>query len=117
MGPWQRESTLRSLIDAGRSSKRLDELSSARVIGKIAQQIHAAQQKAGQGKAVGPITPFTIKLARAGEATLAARPSGSTLGYSAPEQLEGGPAIAAATCSRSAPCCGKRSRISACSTR
>lgn len=81
--------TLRSLIDAGRSSKRLDELSSARVIGKIALQIHAAQQKAGAGKAVGPVTPAHVKLSPSGEATLALE-GGSTLGYSSPEQLDGG---------------------------
>jgi hypothetical protein len=81
--------TLRSVIDAGRSSKRLDELSSARVVGKIAQQIHAAQQKAGAGKAVGPISPAHIKLAENGEATLDITP-GASLGYSAPEQTMGG---------------------------
>ena len=40
------------------------------MIGKIAMQIHAAQQKAGAGKAVGPITPAHIKLAANGEAKL-----------------------------------------------
>lgn len=82
------ESTLRSLIDAGRNSKRLDELSSARVVGKIALQIHAAQQKAGHGKAVGPITPLAIRIAESGEATLALSDT-AALGYTAPEQLEG----------------------------
>ena len=73
--------TLRQLIDAGKSSKRLDELSSARVIGKVALQIHAAQQKAGSGKSVGPISP-------SGETSFATG-DGSSLGYSAPEQLDG----------------------------
>jgi tetratricopeptide (TPR) repeat protein len=82
--------TLRSIIDAGRSNKRLDELSSARVIGKIALQIHAAQQKAGAGKAVGPITPAHIKLLPSGEAKLELS-GGSALGYSSPEQASGGP--------------------------
>ncbi|HEX5061203.1 MAG TPA: hypothetical protein VFV99_17675 [Kofleriaceae bacterium] len=82
--------TLRSVIDAGRSSKRLDELSSARVIGKIAQQIHAAQQKAGAGKAVGPITPANIKLAANGETKLELGASAGSLGYSSPEQTMGG---------------------------
>ena len=54
--------TLRSVIDAGRSSKRLDELSTARVIGKIAEQLHAAQHKASAGKAIGPITPSGISI-------------------------------------------------------
>jgi hypothetical protein len=81
--------TLRSVIDAGRSSKRLDELSSARVIGKIAQQIHAAQQKAGAGKAVGPIMPAFVKLSPSGEAKLELG-DGNALGYSAPEVAAGG---------------------------
>jgi hypothetical protein len=81
--------TLRSVIDAGRSSKRLDELSSARVIGKIAQQLHAAQQKAGSGKAVGPVTPGNIKLAPSGEAKLELGEV-NTIGYSSPEQTMGG---------------------------
>ncbi|HTL33824.1 MAG TPA: hypothetical protein VL326_11900 [Kofleriaceae bacterium] len=80
--------TLRQLIDAGKSNKRLDELSSARLIGKVALQIHAAQQKAGAGKAVGPISPNAIKLAASGEPTFAAGES-SSLGYSSPEQLSG----------------------------
>ncbi|HEY5952297.1 MAG TPA: tetratricopeptide repeat protein [Kofleriaceae bacterium] len=81
--------TLRSVIDAGRSSKRLDELSSARVIGKIAMQIHAAQQKAGSGKAVGPVTPAHIALSPSGEAKLQLA-EGNALGYSSPEQTMGG---------------------------
>jgi hypothetical protein len=82
--------TLRSVIDAGRSSKRLDELSSARVIAKIAMQAHAAQQKAGAGKAVGPITPTHISLSQTGEAKLEKSGSGSTIGYTSPEQINGG---------------------------
>ena len=58
--------TLRSVIDAGRTTKRLDELSTARVICKIAEQIHAAQQKAGAGKAIGPITPAGITIESGG---------------------------------------------------
>lgn len=78
------------MIDAGRSSKRLDELSSARVIGKIALQVHAAQQKAGAGKAIGPIPPARIQLLPTGEAKLDATPS-TAPGYSAPEQVAGEP--------------------------
>ncbi len=81
--------TLRAVIDAGRDSKRLDELSSARVIGKIAMLAHAAQQKAGAGKAIGPITPSRIGLASTGAATLEEADAGS-LGYSAPEQIASG---------------------------
>ncbi len=80
--------TLRSVIDAGRSSRRLDELSSARVIGKIALQVHAAQQKAGSGKAIGPITPSHITILASGEARLELTQA-SALGYSAPEQVAG----------------------------
>jgi Tetratricopeptide repeat len=78
--------TLRSVIDAGRSSKRLDELSTARVIGKIAEQLHAAQQKAGAGKAIGPITPAGISIDASGAAKLGlAEPTAVT--YSSPEQI------------------------------
>ncbi len=78
--------TLRSVIDAGRSSKRLDELSTARVIGKIAEQLHAAQHKAGAGKAIGPITPAGISIDASGAAKLGlAEPAAVT--YSSPEQI------------------------------
>jgi outer membrane biosynthesis protein TonB len=80
--------TLRSVIDAGKTSKRLDELSAARVIGKAALQVHAAQQKAGAGKAIGPVAPTAIALASAGDVSLAL-PAASTLGYSAPEVVNG----------------------------
>jgi len=81
--------TLRTVIDAGRSSKRLDELSSARVIGKIAMLAHAAQQKAGAGKSIGPITPSRVGLSTTGETSLDATPGGSTLMYSSPEVVGG----------------------------
>ena len=81
--------TLRSVIDAGKSSKRLDELSTARVVGKIAEQLHAAQQKAGSGKSVGPITPAAIAIDAAGAVKIDLTQRGSTLGYSAPEIVEG----------------------------
>ncbi|HUJ59633.1 MAG TPA: tetratricopeptide repeat protein [Kofleriaceae bacterium] len=82
--------TLRSVIDAGRTAKRLDELSTARIIGKIAQQLHAAEQKAGAGKAVGPVTPSAIALAQSGAATLDLDARGPALAYSAPELVTGG---------------------------
>ncbi|MGE5181326.1 MAG: serine/threonine protein kinase, partial [Acidobacteriota bacterium] len=81
--------TLRSVIDAGKSSKRLDELSTARVVGKIAEQLHAAQQKAGSGKSVGPITPAAIAIDAAGAVKIDLSQRGSALGYSSPEQLNG----------------------------
>src|SRR5262249_29386506 len=78
--------TLRSVTDAGRNAKRLDELSAARVILKIAEQVHAAQQKAGAGKAIGPITPSAISIDVEGHAKLGlAEPT--AYGYSSPEQL------------------------------
>jgi hypothetical protein len=78
--------TLRSVIDAGRAAKRLDELSTARVIGKIAEQLHSAQQKAGAGKAIGPITPAGISIEPNGAVKLGlAEPS--AVAYSSPEQL------------------------------
>jgi serine/threonine protein kinase len=81
--------TLRSVIDAGRTAKRLDELSTARVICKIAEQVHAAQQKAGAGKAIGPITPAGITIDPAGAAKLGlAEPTATA--YSSPEQVAGG---------------------------
>src|ERR1700733_1291760 len=80
--------TLRSVIDAGRTSKRLDELSTARVIGKAAEQLHAAQQKAG-GKALGPITPTTISIATSGAISLELGGGGNVIAYSSPEQLSG----------------------------
>jgi serine/threonine-protein kinase len=81
--------TLRSVIDAGRTGRRLDALSAARVIGKAAQRVHAAQQKAGAGKPVGPVTPTAIALATTGEVSLAL-PATSPLAYSAPEVVGGG---------------------------
>ncbi|MBV8755849.1 MAG: protein kinase, partial [Deltaproteobacteria bacterium] len=80
--------TLRSVIDAGKTSKRLDELSAARVIGKTAQQLHAAQQKAGAGKSVGPLSPGAVTFSDAGEVSLALPASGVN-GYASPEQASG----------------------------
>ncbi len=80
--------TLRSVIDAGRGSKRLDELSTARVIGKIAEQVHAAQQKAGAGKAIGPVTPASIAILETGEVKLGLTEP-NAFGYSSPEQIAG----------------------------
>ena len=80
--------TLRAVIDAGRVAQRLDELSTARVIGKIAEQIHQAHQRAGTGKAVGPITPAGIVIDAAGITKLGlAEPT--AFAYCAPEQAHG----------------------------
>src|SRR5690242_18810231 len=88
MSPVATSETLRSVIDAGRTSRRLDELSAARVIGKVAQQVHAAQQKAGAGKSVGPVSPSAVGFAPTGEVSLEL-PATGALGYSAPEQVNG----------------------------
>ena len=82
--------TLRALLDAARTSKRLDELSTARVIGKVAEQVHSAQQKAGAGKAIGPITPSAIAFSADGAVQLSLDDRGASLGYNAPEQAAGG---------------------------
>ena len=80
--------TLRTVVDAGNASRRLDELSTARVILKIAEQVHGAQQKAGAGKAIGPLTPSSITIEPSGTVKLGlAEPS--AFAYAAPEQLDG----------------------------
>ncbi|MDB4956380.1 MAG: serine/threonine protein kinase with repeat, partial [Myxococcales bacterium] len=81
--------TLRSVLEAGSTSKRLDELSTARVIGQTALKVHAEQQKAGPGKAVGPITPGAVGIGKSGDISLALGKQESALGYSAPESLGG----------------------------
>ena len=82
--------TLRSVLDAGRTGKRLDELTTARLIGKVAERVHAAQQLAGPGKAVGPITPNAVAIAADGTVTLEFDKRGSAIAYSSPEQASGG---------------------------
>ncbi len=71
-----------AVIDAAR---RLDELSCARVIGQIAEAVHAAQ-KAGQP--LGTLTPSAIVLTRDGGVRLA--PGTAAARYTAPEKLRGG---------------------------
>src|SRR5689334_18642623 len=83
--------TLRSVLDAGRTSKRLDELGAARVVHKIAEQVQAAQQKGG-GKAVGPVTPSAIRFGAGGAAELGLADRGHAIAYTAPEVLAGGAA-------------------------
>lgn len=78
--------TLRTVLDAGNASRRLDELTTARVILKIAEQVHGAQQKAGAGKAIGPLTPSSITIEPSGVVKLGlAEPN--AFAYAAPEQL------------------------------
>jgi len=81
--------TLRAVLDAGGVARRLDELSTARVILKIAEQVHAAQQKAGAGKAIGPLTPSSITIEPSGAVVLGlAEPK--AFAYAALEQISGG---------------------------
>ncbi|MEO6771909.1 MAG: tetratricopeptide repeat protein [Kofleriaceae bacterium] len=82
--------TLRTVLDAGGTSRRLDELSTARVILKIAEQVHEAQHKAGPGKAVGPVTPAGISIETATGAVRLGLAEPAALAYAAPEQLGGG---------------------------
>lgn len=79
--------TLRVVLDAGNATRRLDELSTARVILKIAEQLHAAQQKAGSGKPIGPVTPSSILIETATGAVKLGLAEPSASAYAAPEQL------------------------------
>ncbi len=79
--------TLRVVLDAGSTTRRLDELSTARVILKIAEQVHAAQQKAGAGKAIGPLTPSSITIETATGAVKLGLAEPNAFAYAAPEQL------------------------------
>jgi serine/threonine-protein kinase len=82
--------TLRTVLDAGGASRRLDELSTARVILKIAEQMHAAQQKAGAGKAIGPVTPAGVSIETATGAVKLGLAEPTAFAYASPEQLGGG---------------------------
>jgi len=66
------------------SDRRLDELSCARLLGNVAELVHAAQ-KAGQP--LGTITPASIVVSPDGSARLA--PEAASLRYTAPERLRG----------------------------
>ncbi|MBC7975228.1 MAG: protein kinase, partial [Myxococcales bacterium] len=74
--------SFQAVIDA---TRRLDELSCARVIGQVAEAVHAAQ-KAGQP--LGTLTPSAIVLASDGSVQLA--PGAGAARYTAPEKLRGG---------------------------
>src|SRR3569623_465984 len=82
--------TLRTVLEAGGASRRLDELSTARVILKIAEQVHAAQQKAGAGKAIGPLTPSSITIETSTGAVKLGLAEPRAFAYAAPEQTDGG---------------------------
>ncbi len=79
--------TLRVVLDAGNATRRLDELSTARVILKIAEQVHASQQKAGAGKSIGPLTPSSITIDTATGAVKLGLAEPTAFAYAAPEQL------------------------------
>ncbi|HET9988497.1 MAG TPA: protein kinase, partial [Kofleriaceae bacterium] len=81
--------TLRTVLDAGGASRRLDELSTARVILKIAEQVHAAQHKAGAGKAIGPLTPAGVTIETATGTVRLGLAEPTAYAYAAPEQLGG----------------------------
>jgi serine/threonine protein kinase len=66
------------------SDRRLDELSCARLLGNVAELVHAAQ-KAGQP--LGTVTPAAILVLPDGSAKLTTGPA--SLGYAAPERLRG----------------------------
>ncbi|MGN6110868.1 MAG: protein kinase domain-containing protein, partial [Kofleriaceae bacterium] len=74
--------SLRAVTDA---SRRLDELSTARVVGEAAEAIHKAQKS---GQSVGGVSPDAIVILPTGEITLDL-PSGKAVGYSPPERLRG----------------------------
>ncbi|HEY0988221.1 MAG TPA: tetratricopeptide repeat protein, partial [Kofleriaceae bacterium] len=67
------------------SERRLDELSCARLVGNIAEAVHAAQ-KAGQP--LGTVTPASVVVLPDGSARLAA--GAAAVRYTAPERLRGG---------------------------
>jgi hypothetical protein len=69
------------------ASRRLDELSTARVIGEAAEAVHRAQKG---GQPLGTLSPVAI-LVRASGAVALEPPAVGLVGYSAPERLRGSP--------------------------
>jgi hypothetical protein len=69
------------------ASRRLDELSTARVIGEAAEAVHKAQKG---GQALGTLSPIAI-IVRASGAVALEPPAVGLVGYSAPERLRGSP--------------------------
>jgi len=74
--------SLQVVIEAAR---RLDELSCARVVGNLAQVVHAAQKG---GQPLGTLTPAAILVLPDGGVKLAT--GGALPSYTAPEKLRGG---------------------------
>jgi hypothetical protein len=73
--------SLHAIVDA---DKRLDELSTARVIGEAAEAIHKLQKG---GKPLGTLSPQAIAVSSAG--VRVDPPSAASTAYSAPEKLRG----------------------------
>jgi serine/threonine protein kinase len=73
--------SLQAIVDA---EQRLDELSTARVIGEAAEAIHKLQKN---GQALGTLSPLAIVVSSAGVRVDA--PNGPTTAYCAPERLKG----------------------------
>jgi Protein tyrosine and serine/threonine kinase len=67
------------------ATRRLDELSCARVVGQVAEAVHAAQKG---GQPLGTVTPAAIRVGPDGSVRLA--PGASAARYTAPEKLRGG---------------------------
>ena len=66
------------------SERRLDELSCARLVGNVAEAVHAAQKV---GQPLGTVTPASIAVLPDGSAKLAT--GAAALRYTAPERLRG----------------------------
>jgi len=75
--------SLQAMADA---TRRLDELSCARIVGNAADAVHAAQA-AQKGQPLGTVTPAAIVVAPDGSVAL--RPGAPAAGYTAPERLRG----------------------------
>jgi len=76
--------SLQALIEA---SPRLDELSTARVIGEAAEAVHKAQKG---GQVLATLSPAAIMVSASGAVTLEL-PAAGGVGYTAPERLRGSP--------------------------
>lgn len=75
--------SLQAVIDAAR---RLDELSTARIIGEAADAVHKAQKG---GQPLGTLVPQAIVVAAGGISL--APPASTSVAYTAPEKLRGQP--------------------------
>jgi len=75
-----------SLQAMAEATRRLDELSCARVVANAADAVHAAQS-AQKGQPLGTVTPDAIVVSSDGSVGL--RPGTAALAYTAPERLRG----------------------------